>query len=317
MKKLYFLILICAATLTSKAQYQFTKLTDQTYQEITDPTYIIYDTTIYWANVLTKPDMFFKAFGKEYDLMDGISIPLKEGYFFIQNATRSTTVYACKGSYDGRPGKKQQSTFSFKTETSGTKKIFIAQWKNLGFKNGDSTDFINFQARLAEDGERIELHFGPSSVKNGLYEDGANGPTIGLLEMDQTFSTIYNQLWLSGAPKTPVVVNTNDVINLDGTPPNGTTYIFAYGTAGIKKNESIIGSNIYSAYVMHDKIKINWQNESSGNHEIIITDLKGVTVYTGKVNSNDAEISHFLSSGLYSLTILSNNSYYNRKIFIP
>lgn len=315
MKRLYPVVLLILTYHYSNAQYQFTKLTDQTYTELTNPDYVVYDTTIYWEQVKTRVDMYFKAFGKQYDLYDFVFIPIKQGYFYFTNSTHSTTVYAAKGIFDARPGKGQQSTFSFKTETFGGKKVFTAQWKNLGFINGDSTHFINFQAKLIEDQERIEFHFGPSYTKNGLYENGANGPTIGILEMDAPFSTIYTQLWLSGSPQSPSVVKTSGVVNLNGTPANGTVYRFAYAASGLKS--AVDANGTVTTSVTNNKMTVNLNDKSSGTYNIEIHDIKGALVYKNNLTPGISEIECILTNGLYTLTIFNNVTYYNRKVFVP
>jgi hypothetical protein len=273
MKKFYLLVLTCVAY-TASAQYTFTALSGQTYTEITNPTYEIPDTSIYWGNVQTRVDMYFTSFGKQYDLYDYVYIPLKEGYAYFNNTSRSTTLYAAKGNFDGRPGAGQTSVFSFKLDTVGGPK-FIVQWKNMGFEGGDENDYINFQLWLYENTGVVEMHYGPTAVKNGLWENNANGPTVGLLEMDDAFSTIYNRHWLTGSASSPVVSNTGVFQQMSSVPANGTVYRFAPGTTGIHENPAETGISIFPTVIENSNhLNINFV-ENTGTHTVKVYDLAG------------------------------------------
>ena len=72
-------------------------------------------------------------------------------------------------------------------------RVFIQEWLNVGFANGDTlngiyTDYINFQLQLHEATREIIYHFGPSSITNPEADyEGSAGPSLGLLkEVDIT-----------------------------------------------------------------------------------------------------------------------------------
>lgn len=269
------------------------------YQEITNSTFEIPDTSQYFGNVFTRPDMYFSSFGKEYDLYDGVYIPLKQGYAYFSNNTHSTTVYAAKGIFGARQGMDQTSMFSFTTETENGNRRFICQWKNMGFTNGDSTHFLNFQVWLHETSGVIEMKFGASSVKNGLWEGGANGPTVGILEMDDQFSTIYNQLWLSGNTASPSVTHTSGVVQLDGVPAEGTVYRFTPPTTGIND----IGSATAFTFFPNPANDVLFVNHSQPETDILITDCYGKELLkVGNHYSSDAITIDHLPAGVYFLS---------------
>ncbi len=206
------------------AQYILQIDSNATYSDITNPTYEIPDNSPYFGNVNTKPVMQFKAFAQTYDLSQNVFIPIKQGYCYFDNGTRSTTIYACDGSFAKRPG--HTSVFSFKTETSGSEKIFIMQWKNMGVENGHDSDYLNFQICLYETSGNIEFRYGDSKLRNGLFNSGANGPSVGLLEMDASFTNIFGQIWLKGNPANPQIFKTYALYTLDKLPKPGTVYRF-------------------------------------------------------------------------------------------
>jgi len=278
--------------------YTFEKATAP-YQEITNATFEIPDTSQYFGNVFTRPDMYFSAFGKEYDLYDGVYIPLKQGYAYFTNNTHSTTVYGAKGIFGARQGMNQTSMFSFTTETENGNRRFVSQWKNMGFTNGDSTHFINFQVWLHETSGVIEMHFGASLVKNGLWEGGANGPTIGLLEMDDQFSTIYNELWLSGNPASPSATHTTGTVQLDGVPAEGTVYRFTPSFTGI--NDADKGSTF--SFFPNPAKDVLYVNHSQPEADILITDCYGKELLKlAQHHSADAIAINHLPAGIYFLS---------------
>jgi hypothetical protein len=295
------------------AQYSLKVDTSQVYQEITNPTYEIPDNSQYFGNVTTKPDMYFKAFGVQFDLYDNVFIPIKEGYCYFANGSRSATLYACKGDYTKRPG--QTSIFSFKTDTTGGNKTFIMQWKNMGFLNGHDTDYINFQIWLYGSDGRIQFRFGPNKVRKGLYENGANGPTIGLLEMDDAFSTIYTQLWLKGYPSKPLVVNTNGIVNLDKTPSSGTVYTFSFGLSGINLVNSGREFSVYPNPAI-DKLQLCYkENISISSVSIINSTGQELMTFTNASDWESINVSG-LDPGVYFVQVRDKNGMVSTRKFM-
>ncbi len=244
-------LLFCAFSV--KAQYSLTVSENQSYTEIANPTFEIPDDSQFWGNVSTKGNMNFKAFSSTYDLVNNsIFIPLKQGYAYFTNNNRSTTLYAARGLFDGRKGANETSVFSFANETVGGDNIFKMQWKNMGFEAGDSNDCINFQMWIYENSGVIEMRYGPMSVSNNLWENNANGPIVGLLEMDNNFTNIFNRVWLTGNSQSPVETKTGTFLAMDNVPQTGTVYKFtpssstglvSYIANNIQVYPTIIGAN--------------------------------------------------------------------------
>lgn len=302
MKRILSVIAVCLLfTGITNAQTYTLQTQVQPYQEITNPDYEIPDTSQYFGNVNTKPAVNFKCFNQTYNLEENVLIPLKEGYLFFTNATHSITLYVAKGDFVGRPGNNQTSVFSFKTEGTTGNKVFTLQWKNMGLLGGDENDYINFQAKLYESTGVIEYHFGPSAVKPGLWINGANGPTIGILEMDAPFSTIYNQLWLSGQPSNPTVVNTNGIVNIDQAPANNTLYRFMPATSSITAVHRGSGLKVYPTLLScGDKLHI----EADAGKEIkyiSLFDCMGKKAWSSEISASHVTIPG-LPQGVYFLT---------------
>jgi hypothetical protein len=306
-KLLLFTLLFCTATVN--AQYNLTVLENQTYTEIANPTFEVPDDSQFWGNVSTKGNMNFKAFSSTYDLVNNsVFIPLKQGYAYFTNNTRSTTLYAARGLFDGRKGANQTSVFSFANETVGGDNIFKMQWKNMGFETGDSNDFINFQMWIYENSGVIEMRYGAMSVSNNLWENNANGPIVGLLEMDNNFTNIFNRVWLTGNSQSPVETKTGTFLAMDNVPQTGTVYKFtpssstglvSYSTNNIQVYPTVI-SNVGYVTIKGDFVA----DEVS---EVKIYNSLGQKVKSQTIASNTERVElPSLANGVYWMNLEKN-----------
>lgn len=296
-------------TIVSAQTYTVEILTNQTYTEITNADYAIPDSSIYFGNVTIRPNMSFKTYSSTYDLNEGVFTPLKQGYSYFINSNKSTTIYVAKGVFGARQGENQTSEFSFKTSGTTNNHIFVSQWKNMGFTNGNESSFINFQLKLYEQSGVIEMHFGVNQASTGLWENNANGPTIGLLEMNAAFSTIYNQIWLSGNALIPSIESGSQVYNLNSTPPQGTVYRFKPTPVGVKSNELIANVSIYPNPAQHE-LHINCQ----GVFTATVLTLSGKLC--SQVNGNNTATLNLqeLPNGIYLLQTQTQHGVSSQKI---
>ncbi len=313
MRKLYILAGLCFTCIQATGQSTIHVDSNQVYQEIVNPTYEIPDNSQYFTNITNKPGITTGAFGPAiYDLKTNpVYIPIKQGYCFFDNGKTSLTIYGCKGDYTKRPG--QTSVFSFKNDTIGGKPVFIMQWKNMGFLNGHDTDFINFQIWLYEGiwGKVIQFKFGSSKVRPGLYENGANGPTIGLLHMSADFSTIYNEVWLKGNPLQPEITSESTIINLDRTPPNGTVYTFYNYWESISETRIANGLKVFPNPVT-DVLKLKLSGDA-GIHTIRVLTIAGREILA-ETNREEIHVSS-LDPGLYIIEVISEEGAVSRVKF--
>src|SRR5262249_49066157 len=147
----------------------------------------------------------------------------------------------------------------------------------------------------------IEYHFGPSSVKPGLWMNGANGPTIGLLEMNAPFSTIYNQLWLSGQPASPIVVNTNGIVNIDQEPVNNTLYRFVPATSSVTATQQHNEFKVYPTLLAPGD-KLNIESPAGKKiKQVNLFDGTGRNVWSATISSAAVTMPE-LPQGIYHLT---------------
>ena len=305
MKKLYTLLVLTTITIAAKAQYTLTTLSGQTYTEITSATFEIPDTSQYWGNINTKPDMTFKSFGKSYNLADDVFIPILEGYAYFFNPTRSTTVYGAKGDFRARPGSNQTSMFSFKTETVADEKAFIMQWKNMGFSAGDSNDFINFQIWLYENSGIIEMHYGPQSIKNNIWIGGANGPVTGLLEMDPGFTILYNRIWLTGSGTNPEDSTGGLFLELSSPPTAGTVYRFTPIISSVP--EAANGKFVIYPTLVNGGAAVNIKAPANNQYTATVYTTTGQKVCEQAVIDGTVSLSN-LPAGVYLLTLETNSA---------
>lgn len=290
------ILLIQFSFILLKAQYTLQIDSGAIYTEITNPTYEIPDNSPYFGNVNTKPSMQFKAFAQNYDLSQNVYIPIKQGYCYFDNGTRSVTIYACDGSFAKRPG--YTSVFSFKTETSGSEKIFIMQWKNMGVENGHDSDYLNFQIHLYEKSGNIEFHYGDSKLRNGLFNSGANGPSVGILEMDASFTTIFGQIWLKGNPSKPQTFNTYALYTLDRLPQPGTVYRFVNQQSSIDVNQSQKFAIDLYPQPASDKLTVSVSDDKIVRADVYSLDGKRVCNTAVNQKHVDMDLSG-LSPGIY------------------
>lgn len=301
----YFLILVfifCCKI--GSSQYDLQVKTNQTYNEITDADFEVPDSAPFWGNVSIKPDFNFNAFGSAYDFnTQSVFIPVKQGYAYFINNTRSTTIYASRGDFVARKGQNQTSMFSYQVAGLGGERGLLLQWKNMGFADGDSSDFINFQILLFEKSGNISIRIGDVNVKNNIWENNANGPIIGLLEMDNTFSTIFNRTWLTGDAQSPVETKTGTFLALNSTPQKGTTYTFSPKTTSV--SEIANNGDVIKAYptVITHQTAITIKSEATAkNLTVKLYNTVGQLLKTEVVSSNNHQMQlPEMQSGIYVL----------------
>lgn len=124
-----------------------------------------------------------------------------------------------------------QSPISYKMEGNTGSRILKIEWKNAGFVGeigelGTLNDYVNIQVWLFEGSNDIEMHYGPNMVLNpAISYEGETGAFVGVSDKD-----LLNSYLLSGSPDNPELSDT--LVNLVGTPANGTIYRFSNLTAG-------------------------------------------------------------------------------------
>ena len=125
------------------------------------------------------------------------------------------------------------SKIVYLTEGVSPNKIFKLEYNNVGFEDGDSSHFTNFQLWLYETSNIIEMHYGPNNFDSTCwwYKKGAY---VGLDTMNS-----YTLFLLAGSPSNPTLLEADT--QLIGGPANGIIYRFSPINTGIERiiNQSL------------------------------------------------------------------------------
>ncbi|MFC2117024.1 T9SS type A sorting domain-containing protein [Bacteroidota bacterium] len=191
-------------------------------------------------------------------------------------------------------------------------RILKIQWENAGFvqwyDTSDTEDFVDFQIWLFESDYHIEIHFGSNSTDSGTYgypnytSNPDPGPGVNF-----NYNDCYSFLCLYGAADNPSYdfynFCTPNQIFIDGTPSEGTTYVFTLtNNSSILENEEPSTTYLYpnpltsELYIDNDQII----------KQIRIFDMNGRIKYLNKnidKTNTKLELNH-LNSEIYFIEIL-------------
>lgn len=199
------------------------------------------------------------------------------------------------------------SPILYKTEGASGHEIFTLEFRNAGFtngeiKNGIYTDFINFQLRIYEESNNIEVHIGPYSVENpGLDFEGFSGPSIGLAEdFDFINDTVHGELFLlAGDPLMPSIITSNMPLTLVWPIPENTVYTFSYLPTSLNENDLQINKPLYFPNPSSGSVSLHGDNSINITSPVYIYDSNGILVR--KDNSIDKVELDGLPCGIYAL----------------
>ncbi len=227
MKQTLLAFSIFCASFLSAQPYNFSQSTSP-YAALSGETVLTTSTPWTYASSFTVPIGFtFDFMGTNFTT---VNVEGSGFGFFDVNYYYLSLPFCVKLKSKGASG--NNSPISYKTEGVAPNRITKVQWKNAGF-HYDTTSTINFQMWLYETTNVIEVHIGSSNVPNPsvvYQENSSDGPVIGLFEFNTPTNCTYSVI-LSGSPAAPTVTNPTGNVNvfgpsLNGTPANGTVYIF-------------------------------------------------------------------------------------------
>jgi hypothetical protein len=310
MKKICYLFIVCAmSTQVVNAQdFTFSQKTE-TYTELTGSTVF---SDQYWSDfpIYTVPLSFsFDYYGNDFSTIyvsggfTGFNYDTTGGF----NDLSGNEVHV----FDAEIGDGDSAVISYKTEGTPGNRIFKMQWYNANFENDDDNlDYVNFQLWLFENGDKIEMHYGSSSVVNNDSYFPFGGPQIGLFN-----ETGSKGIFLGGSPANPTVMNNpQGLVFLTGTPSNGQVYVFTptTGTGSRKIADAAVkvSPNPFSSEL---KIEMTGQQQMSS---MKIYDLQGRLLRSVNISEGSACTvnTHDLPAGIYFLQLTNGDKVLHRKI---
>lgn len=307
-KLIYYLIVCCfGCSIQVKAQNNYSfSVGNYTYQDLVNPT-IIHGSDSIASAYFVNCDMQFPALGAHVDFRLNSSVPslgayvTRAGYLAVYESPGYEHTYAFHGYYfPGLQKRDSNSSISFELTGSTGNKLLKFQWKNMGFLNHGSDEFVNFQIWFDEATETVTYHYGPSN----LVWDSQEVAVINLFRAPNDFSSFTHATCLTGdaaVPASLTAVHPLKFEELMGTihfPPSGTTITFLQSISGIKKEgmDPLFEAfpNPFHAFVqIQCKGDFNWE----------LTDLMGKTIHKGK-GSDDVQIdTRDLMSQVYLLKL--------------
>jgi hypothetical protein len=273
--------------------YQFTK-SSTPYADLVSATTISapgWDDDAYAANL----PFSFKIYGTSFtsfDIESDAGISAAAGEVIILDADLED---------------KGGSVISYKTDGTAPNRIFKIEWKNVGFLDGLSSDFANFQLWLYEGSNKIEAHYGAITADASAF-DPDPGPGVWI-------QNGVSSIELSGSPANPTVThNSTTSPTLSGLPASGTVYSFTPGVAaGIADAPiafRIAGPNPFNSVVI---IEIN---EPGVVCNIKIYDLQGRLLLQENIISQAVHAVNTagLPQGIYYMQLDNGRSTLHKKM---
>ncbi len=221
----------------------------------------------------------------------------------------------------GYGGDMSLSSINYKLEGTPGNQVFHLEWKNVGFYNemdelGTTNDFVNFQLRLYEGSNNIEIHFGPNSVLNPeLVHEDNSGPSClfaeNFVDDETTFDVAYGAI---GEPHEATILQIFDLYNglpsLEKDPEDGT--VFVYSTSDLTStkhpNELENSLQVYPTLVNNFvQVKLNTASNIRSAELKVINELGQVLLQQTLENNQDRIDLSQLSTGVYFISVQTEN----------
>ncbi len=199
-------------------------------------------------------------------------------------------------------------------------RVFILGLDNAGILGGDSLEFINFQVRLYEADNALELHYGPCYVRPETYQElNWNGPYIEFADYAYANGVEGEEYLfsLNGDPEDPIITNNvDDQTGLIGTPPEGTVYRFVPLT--VSTNEVL--QRPVSVWFTGAALRVV-SKDLPLYDSYALSDLQGRVLLRGDLPEGDAQhyelaLPSSLGSGMYLLSLHSQWGVSTRKVWV-
>lgn len=286
MKRVFSLLMfLLLGLLESSAQYYnvSTKLS-QDYKPLTNPTTI---TNSWDQNFFKIQDLgltynwYHESFS--FDGTNGLVI-LGAGVL-AGESTADSVAFDIDGFFVGLKSRPNGSAVNYQIDGTQGNRIVKMEWVNAGIDGGDTADFVNLQIWLYEANNAIEMHYGPSLIKNpkdfnaGNNGQGLTGPPVGTFTAStkrKDNGKVLALAYLTGNPDNPSITRARST-GLSGMPKNGTVYTFTDATA-TSINESAVSVSKLNIYPNPANDHTTIECTVDGPAVISITDITGKCV---------------------------------------
>lgn len=299
----------------SKAQVFFYKFTASTgtYQNLSNPISLNNNTVWDDPSYSVALPFNFELFGES---IDSLSFGFFLGASLIARPTDTSggmfpivapleTDLIDRGDTTGI----SQSPLSYKLDGTAPNHILKIEWQNCGSYDeldslGTLNDYVNYQLWLYQGSNKVEFHYGPSSVQTPQTFYYINdGPIIGMAMLDYFNDTLSDAHFLQGMPGAPTLVDQDT--NFTGTPTNGTIYSFEEATVSL---QTPIGNSKLALYPnpAGDYLNITTGSEME-TVEYQILNSSGQALLSGKLDGDRLDLSS-LPAGWYFLRLQSGSA---------
>lgn len=240
MKKIFIAIILCISSGFCNAQFAYTFSKDTaTYVEL-NAAQLVNGT---WSNPFsyTYTDLIevnFFNIATEYGnfAINGRGEVQFRSYFTAEYFYISGYGVSLVGYHNGTIGEVR-----YKMEGTYPNKILKVQYKDVGFYNESvgHPSYANFQIWIYENGDKVELRYGTSSISAGL----GNVCKAGIYEVETNTINTINAVEASGPATNPVLIagNHNLGSSLSGAPAPNTVYRFTPNPTSVQNvwNENV------------------------------------------------------------------------------
>ena len=221
--------LLCLCVFAKAQSYTFSKFSAP-YTDLSGANVVPFSAfsntgNLYWLDELSGSTYYYYGQRFVLDTVSKVMYIQSRGNLRIDNDSQMVIIDGAFGYLDSLD---LQSSVSYKQGSVNGETVFIAQWKNMHWRNGQSGNYLNFQIWVYQKSGLVELRYGPSSASNASGYTASNGPMAGMFFTRSDFTKCYEKLWITGSTSNyKLDSNANySFSGMWGVPPLGTVYRF-------------------------------------------------------------------------------------------
>lgn len=318
MQKPLLLLSFLFTSFISFCQYSFTT-SQGTYQALSNP--ISLDSNMNWDRNTNYSIHYNFNFAINQQIYTTLNVIAGGGIIFGQGTSaKQFAVFSHTDSgylLEDRASSNSPSSIGYEIVGNTGSQILKIQWKNAGFRDwcsstNDSTDFVDFQIWLYENGSSFEVHYGNSwssvtSYGNPGCNTGSQGPQVRIV-----YDNCSNAFSLNGPSAAPVAAVRDHCfwrpsIQLSSTPANGTVYQFNPLVTNLTEENLKQGISLFPNPTQNElTVEVNEPIQS-----IQLYSMNGSLV--ASPIEKQFKISH-LQNGVYFLRVATKNKVYQERV---